>query len=399
MNVIIVYDYGFYNGGTAQVAISSAIALKQTGINVIYFCAVGPIEEEMKKCGIETMCLNKKNILQESKIIRKFFGGIWDFNARKKLRDLLSHYSTSDTVVHFHGWSKALSTSILGVPDIMGFKSCITLHDFFSYCPNGGLYDFKRRLICEKYPMSTQCVLCNCDKRNYANKIWRVLRQIVQNIVLSRIHHITFFYISDLTKQKFKGCYRFINANLVRVDNPVTFPKNDKINRTNADSYLFMGRLSAEKGAELFCKACSTAGVKAIVLGDGPLRTELERRYPTIEFAGWVSSKDKIQYLNRSRALVLPSICYETFGLSVAEMLSVGIPCIVADKTAAAELIKDGENGYLFVSGNIDSLKDAIIRMENHMIENCANKVILDNYSMNRHITTLVTEYKKMLTE
>lgn len=52
-------------------------------------------------------------------------------------------------------------------------------------------------------------------------------------------------------------------------------------------------------------------------------------KYPNIQFVGWVAGKDKQAYFKKAKALVFTSLCYETFGLSVAEARSYGIPCIV----------------------------------------------------------------------
>ena len=66
---------------------------------------------------------------------------------------------------------KKLRTEILS-----GKKVILTLHDYFTLCPCGGFYDYKSKKVCNKSPMSLKCILCNCDKRNYPQKIWRVIR-------------------------------------------------------------------------------------------------------------------------------------------------------------------------------------------------------------------------------
>ena len=72
---------------------------------------------------------------------------------------------------------------------------------------------------------------------------------------------------------------------------------------------------------------------------------------------GGLQVKIKQAYFKKAKALVFTSLCYETFGLSVAEARSYGIPCIVPDSCAASEQVIDGETGYLFKTGNLDSLK------------------------------------------
>ena len=397
MNIIIAYDFGCINGGSAQIAISSAIALKNAGNNVVYFCAVKPDDNLLVAQGIEVVCTNQLDIKADTNTIRKSIQGIWNVKARKMLRILLRRFSPAETVVHFHGWSKALSPSVLSIPNEMGFNSFITLHDFFTYCPNGGLYNYQTNKICDYQPMSLKCMQCNCDRDSYLNKIWRVLRNYVQNKVLPTLSRNTFISISDTTTREFRRCYRFKNNSLLRVNNPVSFPSVRNTCSKAKDCYLFMGRLSKEKGAGLFCEAVTIAGLKGIVLGDGPLKNELQKRYPNIEFPGWVSGEQKEQYLNRAYAFVFSSVCIETFGLSVAEILSVGIPCIVGDKTAAAELIENGKNGLLFSSGVLDSLVNSIITLNTRYQDFKDIVFPKEEYSMDRHVTCLMNAYQNVL--
>lgn len=396
MNIIVVYDYGYVNGGAAQVAISSAIALENAGHHVVYFCAVGPIDERIESNCSEVVCTRQFCINTDPNFIRKSIQGIWNRKARQELKLLLCKYSPHDTIVHFHGWFKALSPSILDIPNKLGFASCITLHDFFVYCPNGGLYNYQQNKICSVKPMSMKCMACNCDRDSYFNKLWRYSRNFVQDIVLRKLNNNAFLAISDLSDREYRRCYRFKGCNLVRVNNPVTFPEKIE-NQIHADSYLFMGRLSNEKGITLFCEAISKLGLKGIVLGDGILKGKLSRQYPNIEFAGWISNEKKNAYLQRTKAFVFPSVWYETFGLSVAEMLALGIPCIVGDKTAAAELIENRKNGLLFKTGNVESLKEAIIEMENAYNDYINFSFPTEKYTMKVHVENLTNLYNKQL--
>jgi glycosyltransferase involved in cell wall biosynthesis len=138
--------------------------------------------------------------------------------------------------------------------------------------------------------------------------------------------------------------------------NPVT---HSLPSRPRADvskkQFLYVGRLSPEKGPELACEAARQAGVPLVVMGEGPLRSQLQAAYPSVDFRGWSSPDAIFSQMLQSTALVFPSVCYETQGLVVAEALSVGLPVIVSDVTAAKELV-DGENGLLYRSGDSGDL-------------------------------------------
>ena len=75
--------------------------------------------------------------------------------------------------------------------------------------------------------------------------------------------------------------------------------------------------------------------------------------------------------IGQARCLVFPSLWYETFGLVVDEAAARGVPTIVSDITAAAERVEDGVTGWIFRSGDQESLiarmqavrDDALVRL------------------------------------
>ena len=64
------------------------------------------------------------------------------------------------------GWTKALSSSVFDVAFKMNFKVVLTLHDYFTACPNGGYFDYKENKICKRKPLSWKCIKCNCDSNS-----------------------------------------------------------------------------------------------------------------------------------------------------------------------------------------------------------------------------------------
>ncbi len=246
--------------------------------------------------------------------------------------------------------------------------------------------------------MSKKCILCNCDPRNYLQKIWRTARQYIQNKQLKKLSSITFISISDLSENLFKTNYKFKFHRIIRNNNPVDSPYLIKESQPK-NLYLFMARLSKEKGLDLFCQSIYNCGVKGCVIGDGYLKETYKMKYPQIEFTGWLSGIEKNQYIQKTKFFVFPSQWYETFGLSVAEMLTYGIPCIISNTSAAKELIKDGKSGFIFQNGNIDSLNETIKKAEQadwlSMHEYIKKNFNINEYSMNNHINHLLEIYFK----
>ena len=72
-NVIVVCDYGYIEGGAARIAHETAVALKGAGLNVTFFCAVGPVSGELLFSGVNVVCLDQADILHEKTGLKAFF--------------------------------------------------------------------------------------------------------------------------------------------------------------------------------------------------------------------------------------------------------------------------------------------------------------------------------------
>src|SRR5690606_34652059 len=109
--------------------------------------------------------LNQPEILEDTNRLGAAWRGINNAEACRELTDVLSRLDPGDTIVHFHSWMKALSPRILSVPAERGFRSVLSLHDFFIRCPNGGFIEHANARICHRKPLGFSCLACNCDSR------------------------------------------------------------------------------------------------------------------------------------------------------------------------------------------------------------------------------------------
>ena len=402
--VVIVNDYANSSGGSNKMAVETAIALKNHNYNVIFFSAVGPISEDLKNTGIDIYCLNQKDIFHEKKY-KAVIKGVWNRSSYVELKKILDRLEKKDTIVHVHGWSKALTSSVIKATIDSNIKAVITLHDYFFVCPNGGLFDYKRHKNCSCTPMSYKCCMLNCDKRSSLQKKWRVCRQIVQNKYIRDNENLSFITISgfnnDIANKYLKSKKIFRLNNIVETIN--------EFDKTECDNtYIYVGRISEEKGTDIFCEAIqqmNDAGVAihGAVIGDGPEINYYRKNYPKVEFSGWKNAEELYSIICRARYLVLPSRCHEGAPLSIVEALQLGVPCIVSNCTTATEIIND-KNGFHFKAENIDDLKKVLLRSMDNSIYSKHKKYTLDNLSLYRkqyasdyHIKQLGDIYENIL--
>jgi glycosyltransferase involved in cell wall biosynthesis len=130
----------------------------------------------------------------------------------------------------------------------------------------------------------------------------------------------------------------------------------------------FLGRIELNKGVDLLLaasRALPASGWTLSIAGSGePAFTkQLQQEYGSanISFVGRVEPR---AFLSEIDVLVVPSTFPETFGMSAAEALAMGVPVVASTIGALPELVQDGRNGFVFdpdVPGALDQLLSRIV--------------------------------------
>jgi len=119
---------------------------------------------------------------------------------------------------------------------------------------------------------------------------------------------------------------------------------------------VFVGRLSPEKGVDTLLKAWETLpGLPLTILGDGPLRADVERavaRSSHVRFLGHVSSQECFEAIRQSALLVMASRWYEGFPRVIVEAFALGRPVVAPRLGSMADLVREGVTGLLYEPGS-----------------------------------------------
>jgi glycosyltransferase involved in cell wall biosynthesis len=284
---------------------------------------------------------------------------LWNGAAAREMTGLLAPLDRTSSIVHVHGWNKALSPSIIRASRLSGIPVVHTLHEYSDLCPNGTFFNFVTGRNCPLRPMSLACVASNCDARTYGHKLWRVARHAVLVRAGGIFESRHFVYLSD-GQREIVAPHLPPGAQLHLVPNPVDADDRGPSPVRDNETFVFIGRLSREKGAALLAEAAVREKFRASFIGDGPARQEVADAAPAAEITGWLDAVPIRQRLRRARALVFPSLWYETFGLTVHEAMANGIPVIASDNTVSASAVEPGTTGLLFRSGDVDDLARCI---------------------------------------
>jgi len=167
---------------------------------------------------------------------------------------------------------------------------------------------------------------------------------------------------------------------------------------TSAPRLVCVGRLSEQKGQLLLVDAVSKLLAKGIdielvLAGDGEMRPEIEAliRQHSLEskviITGWISSKQVREEILASRAMVQPSFA-EGLPVVIMEAMALRRPVLTTYVAGIPELVRPGENGWLFPAGDVDELVKVLedfLRTPTEILEKmgqAAHQRVLERHSI-----------------
>ena len=147
---------------------------------------------------------------------------------------------------------------------------------------------------------------------------------------------------------------------------------NDTPTSNQPPRFLYLGRLDAEKRADVLLRAVAELKahpeIQVELVGDGGERERLKKLAADlgisaqVEFSGHISEQNLPAAYERATAFVMPSIA-ELQSIATMEAMASGRPVIGADAMALPHLVHDGDNGYLFPADDYHALADRLLRI------------------------------------
>lgn len=116
-------------------------------------------------------------------------------------------------------------------------------------------------------------------------------------------------------------------------------PKNKKRIKV-----LYVGRVSKEKNLPKLCELQNNFDIT--IVGDGPIRNDLESSYKNIQFVGYKFGRELANFYHSHDVFCFPSLT-DTFGIVIIEALSNGLPVAAFNVTGPKDIVSHGIDGYL----------------------------------------------------
>ncbi|OAI02394.1 hypothetical protein A1353_16520 [Methylomonas methanica] len=303
-------------------------------------------------------------------------------------------------IVHVHNFFPQISPSVYDACMDEGVPVVQTLHNYRLICPGAML--MRDGKVCEQCILGTpyQAVLYGCYRGSKLGSF------VVAHMVKHHRKHGTWLNKVD----RFIALTEFAKSKFVEAGFPedkiavkANFLFDPLLNPEGSGSItppfaLFVGRVSQEKGIQTLLNAWSGNTNLLKVAGTGPLDALLENQ-SNVQSLGRLSSGEVSQLMKEASFLVLPSEWYEGFPLVLVEAFAHGLPVLASKLGSMVDIIRDGETGVFFETGNAEDLANKARWLfdnpqERKILSANARSVFLEKYTADQNYHELMNIYQ-----
>ncbi len=406
MKILIINQFFNMQAGTEVISTETFNIFKSKGHDVYYFAF------DKKPYYIKDYEYSKyfpKNNMSTSAYLKDPIKYYWNIEAAQNLSKMIEDIKPQ--IVHIHS---LMSPSILDVCKKKNIPTVMTLHLLPSICP-ATTFLYKNKQICKDFKCKNgnywHCILNKCGN----NSIERSLRKSILSYLIS----ITNAY-SDI---KYFICPSDALRNIVRQSN-TTEDKNKIItinnflpnkelditpNYSNKGYFLYLGRLSKEKGVHYLLEAMKDLPkeIKLHIVGTGSEENNLkqyakENELYNVDFLGFKNREEIKEKYQNCIATILPCNWFENFPTTNMESFINGKPVIASNIGGIPEQVEHDKTGLLFEPANVEQLKECLLKYWNNpelVIEHGQNgyQKAITQYTEERYYSQLYDIYLKSI--
>lgn len=369
MRTLFINNYYSKIGGSEAIMAGTAELLSKNGHEVAFFATNKKpfINDECEYIKYFPEYINYKSI---SKIKAPLYvaKSIYNKEAEKKLDILIKE--TNPDVAHIHTISYFLTSSVIKACHKNNIPIIMTLHNPYLFCPSSRLM-IKGKTYCKDIKCISgnpfPCIQNRCFDSNLIKSIISSMEYVYRNNK-KLFDQINIFTVPSKSLLNIALKAGIPEEKVVLINN---FTDDLYLNTSPDYSlgkyFLYVGRLSPEKGINYLIEAMSMLheGIKLLIVGSGKEEEYLKNKtenlnLKNISFVPFQNRNELLNIYKDCIASILPSVGYETFGLSAIESLACGKPVIGSNMGGIPEVIDNNKNGIIVEPGNINMLANAI---------------------------------------
>lgn len=363
MKILLINKFLYPKGGDAISTLTTGRILADHGHEVIYWGMAHPDNPDypLKEYFVANVDYEAAGGVGAKG--RAAMNILYSFEARKKIEAVLEQVKPD--MVHLHNFAHQISPSILHEVKKHHIPVVMTMHDYKLVCASYSMLVNEEpceRCMGGKY---YQCGLNKCTKGSLFKSMVNVAEMYLHHRLLHVYDKIDLYispsrFLADKVKEMgFPGEVAYL-PNCVDAD--AFEPAYD----WQEESIVYVGRLSREKGLETLIEAVrELPEIQLKIIGDGPLKEQLQEkvtaaRINNVALLGYRTGQDLHEEIRKSMFLVMPSEWYENNPMTVIEAFALGKPVVGARIGGIPELVRDGETGITFMSGDVSDLREKI---------------------------------------
>lgn len=385
MIVAVAHNYYRWAGGEDQVFAAECAVLEQHGHEVVRY-----VKDNESIEGLAPLTLARSTL--------------WNPASYRELRSLFR--SRGVEVAHFHNTFPLISPAAYYAAKREGVAVVQTLHNFRLGCVNANL--FRNGGVCEDCvgkAFAWPGIRHRCY-RGSASASAAVATMVAYHRMRGTWRRMVDAYVALSQASRGKLIQIGLPAEKLSVKPNLVLPE-PVMGSGGGDHAIFVGRLSAEKGVDVLLAAWDrlVQPHRLKVVGDGPLMDSARAasdRNPMIEVLGSRPREEVFRLMATARFLVLPSVVYENFPLTVAEAFATGLPVVVSGHGAMREMVDHGRTGLHFRPGDPGDLARAVDWLATHperleAMRAPARTEFEENYGAERNYDQLMDIYRRAL--
>jgi len=395
--------------------------------------SIGFFDEKVDGLSVRRLLFNPE--LASNPVLYEYYNPVLCVYAKDFLREI------SPDIIHIYHLLR-LSSSVIDAAKELGIPIILTLTDFWFFCPKWIRLKPDGSLCKEDFCWE-ECIYCLKEQNNVYDRITKVFSERMMKSYVEQAMSNSKFKFSLINNRQISsllisaiGRLPFLKSQLEKVDQIIcrssflsrVFLKKGYFRNgftivspgTNCSSKLPLGRRQISsitfgyfggarehKGAHILLEAfrqIEATNVNLKLYGNFP-NTEYARNLrqiakgdERIDFMGNYERTELTEVLAGIDILVMPSIWYETYGLSILEAFANKVPVIATDIGGIPEIVNDRHNGLLFKRGDVLDLRE---KMESVMNEPGLIRKFKENIPrvrcVNKESDELLNIYEKLV--
>ncbi len=326
---------------------------------------------------------------------------IYNHKVGKKFFEIIK--SKEFDIVHIHNFWPLISPSILFVCNKQQQPWVQTVHNYRYIVPDAILFLDD---LSDNY-LSIQKRSAKCFRNSYTlTFLYKLTAMLIRK---SNVMKSGYGKLIVLNKFGFNLFSQIFDKNIL-ITKGNFIPDNEIykcLKKEKGDFYLYLGRLSPEKGVDVLLESWDNNNSRLLIAGTGPEEEKLKYKYrnnKSIEFVGFIKGEKKYKLLAEAKSLIVPSIWHETFGLIILEAFYSNTPVIASKVGGIPDLIEEMKTGILFEAGNVSDLSEKLKWCEEHPKElkemgKAGRLYAEENFSESKNYLQLMNIYSKVISK